>query len=182
MGYRHSSDDLLAAAVAVARESGVGSVSFGTVARHLGINDRTVVYYFPTKADLVAAVVMALGAELQELLETAFGDAPLSREELMRRAWPVLATPEADPAFAAFFEVVGLASAGAEPYRTLASGIIDQWLPWVASRVAGRTAPQRERDALAVVAQMDGLLLLRRLAGPAAAERAADALGVRSRR
>ena len=179
MGYRHSRDELLDAAVAVARESGVGAVTFGTVARHLGINDRTVVYYFPTKADLVTAVVMTLGAELQSLLESAFGEAPLPREELMRRAWPVLATPEADPAFAAFFEVVGLASTGAEPYRTLSSGIVAQWLPWLATRVTGRTTAQREREALAVLAQIDGLLLLRRLAGPEAADQAATALGIR---
>ena len=179
MGYRHSRDDLLAAAVAQAQESGIGSVTYGTVARRLDISDRTVVYYFPTKVDLVVAVVSALGADLQALLERAFGDEPLPREELMRRAWPVLATPTADPAFDAFFEVVGLASTGAEPYRTLSSAIVEQWLPWLASRVEARTAPQREREALAIMAQMDGLLLLRRLAGPAAADRAARVLGVR---
>jgi AcrR family transcriptional regulator len=179
VGYRHSQDDLLAAAVAQAQESGIGSVTYGTVARRLGISDRTVVYYFPTKVDLVVAVVSALGADLQALLERAFGDEPLPRAELMHRAWPVLANPSADPAFDAFFEVVGLASTGAEPYRTLSSAIVEQWLPWLSARVEARTAPQREREALAIMAQMDGLLLLRRLAGPEAAERAARALGVR---
>ena len=179
MGYRHSRDDLLAAAVVQAKESGIGSVTFGTVGRRLGISDRTVVYYFPTKADLVIAVVTALGADLQELLERAFGDTPLPRTELLRRAWPVLASPAADPAFDAFFEIVGLATTGAEPYRTLSEAIIGQWLPWLSARVDARTAPQREREALAVLAQLDGLLLLRRLAGPEAADRAARALDLR---
>ena len=47
---------MLAAAVDVARAEGLSSLSFGRVARQVGTNDRTVVYYFPTKADLIGAV------------------------------------------------------------------------------------------------------------------------------
>ena len=66
MGYKHSRDDLLQAAIGLATTSGIGSLTFGAVGGRLGISDRTVVYYFPTKADMITSVIGALGAQLQE--------------------------------------------------------------------------------------------------------------------
>ena len=71
---KHSSDEILAAAVETAFDGGLSQLSFGRVARRLGIADRTVVYYFPTIGDLVASVVVSLGVELQSLLAPAFAE------------------------------------------------------------------------------------------------------------
>jgi AcrR family transcriptional regulator len=178
VGYRHSSDEILSAAVAVALEGGMASLTFAKVAARLGISDRMVVYYFPSKPDLVLAVAQALGRDLEALLEQAFGAGRRSPSELLRRAWPVLTTEEADRVFAVYFEIVGLASAGVAPYDLLAPALVEGWVAWVAPRMAGRTAEVRRRQALAAVAQLDGLLLVRRLLGPAAADAAAKEAGV----
>lgn len=177
VGYRHSADEILAAARAVALESGMAGMTFKSVGAELGISDRTVVYYFPTKNDLITAVMAALGADLQALLETAFGTDPADVGELVRRAWPALSSGEADRVFALFFEVIGLASAGQEPYTALAPAIIDAWADWLAPRLRGSTPAVRRRRALAVMAQIDGLLLLRQMAGPDVADAAARELG-----
>ena len=68
MGYLHKREDMLEAAVALARAEGLGALSFGRIARIVGTNDRTVVYYFPSKSDLMGAVLDDLGRELQDLL------------------------------------------------------------------------------------------------------------------
>ena len=60
MGYRHSEAEILQAATEVALEAGMVGLTFGAVGQRLGISDRTVVYYFPTKPDLVMAVAGAL--------------------------------------------------------------------------------------------------------------------------
>jgi hypothetical protein len=99
----------------------------------------------------------------------------------VRAAWPILARTDADPVFALFFEASGLAATGRDPYRTLVPQLVDAWITWAAEFIAG--APARRRaEAEAAIAQLDGLLLLRQLAGPDAADRAARRIGVLGRR
>jgi len=172
MGYRHSSDKILGAAVDLAFESGMARLTFSRVGARLGISDRTVVYYFPTKVDLISAVVGTMVADTERLLEEAFGSAPLPQDELMRRAWPVLANPSADPVFRLYFEIIGLAAARQSPYVDLAAGIASGWVDWLGPRTLGSTPEVRRRRALATMAQIDGLLLVRQMLGPEAAEAA----------
>lgn len=179
MGYRHSREEILDAAVAVALERGMASLTFGAVGERLGISDRTVVYYFATKPALVIAVAESLGVTLMTLLDDAFGPEPQSEQDLLRRAWPALSAPEADRIFALYFEMVGLASAGQAPYDALAPAMLGAWVDWLMTRLPSGTPAVRRRRALALVAQVDGLLLLRRVLGAEAADSAARELGAR---
>ena len=178
MGYRHSQEEMLAAAVEVALAGGISSVTFGAVAKHAGVSDRMVVYYFPTKAELVTAVTIALGQQLQELLGGAFGDEPLDRQDLLARAWAALARPRADPIFAVYFEILGLAAAGHQPFKALASAQTEAWVQWLLPRLTDADRATKRRQALATLAVIDGLLLLRQIHGPAAANAAARELGL----
>lgn len=172
MGYRHSKDDILDGAVATAFADGLSHLSFGNVARHLGISDRVVVYYFPSKDDLIGEVLVALGAQLQAALAPAFARPAADHVEVLRVAWPVLARPEVDPVFALFFEASGLAATGREPYRTLVAELMQGWTVWVQSLLRG-TPAQRRAEAIAAMATIDGLLLMRQVVGPDAADVAA---------
>ena len=181
MGHKHTKSEILDGALAVAFADGLSNLTFGRVAKHLGINDRIVVYYFPTKDDLVGEALIVMGLQLQERLAAAF-DAPAADHlDLLGRAWPVLAHADADPVFALFFEASGLAATGREPYRSLLPELVEAWIAWTAEFVTG-TKARRRAEAEAAVATIDGLLLLRQLAGPDAARRAARTLGIRSRR
>ncbi len=177
MGHKHTREQILEGAVDAAFDDGLSQLTFGRLAKRLGISDRIVVYYFPTKDDLIGHVVVTMGTRLQEMLAAAFTGPVRDHLELASAAWPVLARPEADPVFALFFEANGLAAAGREPYTTLVPQLVDAWIDWLCGFFDGTPTEQRT-EAATTVAIIDGLLLLRQLAGPAAAERAARRLGI----
>ena len=177
MGYRHTKQDILDGALAAALDDGLSQLTFGRLAKRLGINDRTVVYYFPTKDDLLTEVVMSMGLRLQTTLGAAFSSAAANHVELARAAWPALARPDVDPIFALFFEANGLAATGRAPFDTLIPQLVVAWIDWLTDFLTG-TATQRRAEAEATIALIDGLLLLRQLAGPASAARAAVRLGI----
>jgi len=178
MGHKHTKADILDGALAAAFDDGLSQLTFGRVAKRLDISDRIVVYYFPTKDDLIGEVLYAMGAELQATLAPAFSTPAADHIELFRTAWPILARSEADPVFALFFEAGGLAATGREPFRTLVPNLVEAWIEWAATFVSGSRS-RRRREAEAAIAMLDGLLLLRQLAGAAAANRAARTIGAR---
>lgn len=177
MGYRHTKQEILEGALATAMDDGLSQLTFGRVAKRLGINDRTIVYYFPTKDDLITEVVMSMGIQLQATLAEAFSTPAADHLELARAAWPVLARRETDPVFALFFEANGLAATGRAPFDTLVPVLIEAWIEWVTNFLTG-TPRARRAEAGAAIALIDGLLLLRLLAGADAATHAAKRLGV----
>lgn len=178
---KHTKEQLLSAALAVARESGLGQLSFGRVAKRAGTNDRTVVYYFPNKDVLVTEVLSSMSRELEHRLADVGDVATVSvsdHRDLLRAAWPALAHPDADGVFALFFEASGLAAARTSPYDTVVPALVSAWLGWAEARLTG-TAAHRRAEAEAAVAVIDGLLLLRHVVGADVADRAARRLSRR---
>ena len=66
---------------------------------------------------------------------------------------------------------------GTAPFADLAPVLIDDWLRWLEPRIAIEDPDKRHAAALALLAQIDGLLLLRTAAGSDAAQDAAGVLG-----
>jgi AcrR family transcriptional regulator len=177
MGHRHTKEEILEGALAAAFDDGLSQLTFGRLAKRLGVNDRTIVYYFPSKEDLISEVVVSMGLSLQATLAGAFSKPAATHLELVRTAWPVLARADVDPIFALFFEANGLAAAGRAPYDTLVPMLIGAWVDFVVPFLKG-PAKQRRAEAEAAIALIDGLLLLRLLGGASSANRAARTLGI----
>lgn len=176
MGHKHTKEEILEGALAAALDDGLSQLTFGRLAKRLGISDRIVVYYFPTKNDLISEVIMAMGLQLQEELAAAFTSAAPDHRQLVATAWPILATDEIDRIFALFFEANGLAAVGRQPYAELVPALVAAWIDWVSAHLEGD--PEfRRAEAETAIAVIDGLLLVRLLAGPDSAERAARNLG-----
>lgn len=160
---RHDEDELLKAAVEAALDGGLGELTFGRLAKRIGIADRTLVYYFPTKHDLVEAVLGVLVDRLIERLAAAFGEQRRAPKELLRTAYPILTEGEADRIFAIWFEFAGQAAVYQEPQRSLAGSMLATWIDWLAERVDARNRAHARTDAIALIATLDGALLMHHL-------------------
>ncbi len=178
MGYRHTKDEILDGALAAVFDDGLSRLTFGRLARRLGISDRVIVYYFPSKDDLIGEVLASLGEHLRAVLAPALSAPVADHVDLVRVVWPMLARPEVDPVFALFFEAGGLAAAGIDPYTVLVPQLVVGWIDWASGFIRG-TPARRRNEASAAIATLDGLLLVRQLAGADVADRAARAIGAR---
>ena len=80
---------------------GVDAVSLDEIARHVGVRKQTVLYWFPSKDELVDAVLEAVAAELFVVIDAAVRaapDDPLDRIDAVVRAVfrPAVRRPAAD--------------------------------------------------------------------------------------
>ena len=163
MGTRHDRDELLAGAVDAVLDGGLGELTFGRLAKRLGVADRTLVYYFDNKAGLYEAVLAALADRLVARLVVAFGDERRAPAELLAAAYPVLTEPDSDRIFSLWFQLVGEALGGQEPQRTLATAMMDGWIAWIAELVDASDPAEARQGAIDVLVQLDGALFLHHL-------------------
>ncbi len=177
MGHKYTREQILDGAVELVLADGLGALTFGRLAKRMGTSDRVVVYYFPNKSTLTGEVLLDIGNRLQGALARAFTEPATDHRQLARAAYRVLARDDTDAIFAVYFEACGLAAAGAQPYRDLAAALLDGWVDWLSGFFRG-TVKHRRAEAEATLVLIDGVLLMRQLAGPQAADRAAKALGV----
>ncbi len=124
----------------------------------------------------MAAVLQRSTQRLQDLLLPVPAER-VSARLLLELGWQALSSPAADAAVRVYLESAGLAARGQEPHRTLAAGLLVTWTTWASQHLSGDPATRTDR-AHAVVATLDGLLLVRAVAGADAAAAAARGLNL----
>lgn len=177
MGYKHSREEILAASVDAVADDGLSSLTFGRLAKRIGINDRAIVYYFPSKADLISATIEAISGDLIAVLDEAFGTDPLTPDDLIARAWPTLSAPVHQPIFRTFFELIGLSGARLEPFASLGPALLLDWAAWLVPHIEVPDGSTAGDEAYRIMATLDGLLLVQSQLGLEAAAGAARAMG-----
>ena len=121
-----------------------------------GVSDRMLIYYFETKEALLSQVLQAIATgftvQLDALLGSHLRCATVLRHELLELG----GTPQFRAVIQLWFEVVGLAARGQEPFATSAQAIATNWLGWIERRL-----DVSERDqALTLFAEIEGRLML----------------------
>lgn len=132
------------------------------LARSAGVSDRMVMYYFATKDDLLAAALLNLAHGLADNLQQLLPARHATGAEIIAAVAAAANNPAVRSFLMLWFEIVGLAMRGNSVYRHTATLILDAWAAWISDKLG----PRRAHQAPAVLAQLEGELMLSLLREP----------------
>lgn len=141
-------------------ENGMSDIGLRKLAEVAGTSDRMLIYYFETKDALLGQVLHAVASGLAAQLDVQLGQEQRSADLLLKELLALSSTPQFHAVIQLWFEVVGLAVRGQEPFATNATAIAHSWLAWIESRIKD---PQ-PNQAIDLFAELEGRLMLRLLA------------------
>lgn len=165
----------LTGAVEHVLQHGVSGLSLRPLAAALGTSDRMLLYYFGSREKLLEAVLDLVGDGLLAGLTAAVPPGRSDPQALLRSLWSLARDPDVEPVLRLYVEILGQAAAQVPPFPAAAGRVAHRWLDWAHDRV-DVPARQRRDVAAALLATLDGLLLLRLAVGADVADGAARRL------
>ena len=124
-------------------------------------SDRMLIYYFGTKDDLLDDVLNGIAASVTTQLDALFGTELRPAEVLLAQLTAVMMDEAFVPAIQLWFELVGLAARGHEPYLSNARTFADNWIDWITTRLDDSA----ENDPSDLYAHLEGRLMLKMIRG-----------------
>lgn len=154
---------------------GLGSATLRPLAAAVGTSDRMLLYYFPDKAALVAAILITVAARMTVLLDAHRVAAPLSADALHAQLLPLVLDDALWPFMQLWLEIAAHAARGDAVCRRVGEGIARGFVAWLAPQIAAVTASSAQADAVRLLMSIEGGVLLKSLG--LGAEVAAASLG-----
>ncbi|MCE7980915.1 MAG: TetR/AcrR family transcriptional regulator [Caldilinea sp. CFX5] len=137
-------------------EDGLADIGLRKLAAIADTSDRMLIYYFDTKDALIGEVLHSIAAGFVGQLDMLLGQHKRSGRVLLNELLALSSTAPFSAVIQLWFEVVGLAARGQEPFTTSATAIANNWLGWIESRLVD---PQ-PNQAIALFAELEGRLML----------------------
>lgn len=158
-------------------KTGLSQSSLRQLAAAAGISDRMLLYYFADKAEVLARVMERLAGGMAQRLGAAIPEGTrLSAAALTARAARIVIDPEFLPYMRLWLEAVAAAARREEPFVEISRQVTHGFLEWIEERLAPGPAVSGGGRAAAILALVDGLVLVDIAAGHEHALRAVEAL------
>jgi len=138
---------------------GFANSGIRALAESAGISDRMLMYYFETKEELIASALMVMAENMSAGLDALLPRRPVAAATIVDVMAQAAAREDQEAVLRLWFEVIGLAIRGQEPYRSTVKRILARWEMWISDRL--RTG--QKDQAASVLAQIEGLLMLKLL-------------------
>ena len=142
-------------------ENGLNDTGIRRLAKAAGTSDRMLIYYFGSKDELMNQVLGSIADGITAQLDALLGIKIRSEDALLAELTAVALQPFFKPAIQLWFELVGLAVRGKEPYLSNAHLFSDNWIEWVISRMEEPTIEK----ATDLYAHLEGRLMIKLIQG-----------------
>lgn len=136
---------------------GLSDCGIRSLGRAAGLSDRMLIYHFGTKDALLDLALGTLAEGLAAQLSEVLGDQPRPALTLLAQLLEAARAPALAPSLRLWFEIVGAAAAGNEPFVRNARLLAQNWLAWLEARIDAAD-PLRADE---VFARLEGRLLMR---------------------
>ncbi len=138
-------------------DNGLHETGIRALAQTAGTSDRMLIYYFGSKDELLNQALRLIAAGVADQLDALLGTHRRSASRLLEELTTATKNNAFLPAVRLWFELVGLAARGREPYASNAQLLASNWIKWVTSRLEN----PREDEAVDLFAHLEGRLMLK---------------------
>lgn len=140
---------------------GLSASSLRPLAKAAGTSDRMLLYYFPDKDALIAAVLEVVAARLVTLLDARRATGLLPFAELKRQLLGIVFADDLWPYMRLWLEMASLAALGDPVFRAVGEQLGRGFLAWGAAQLDSADDAAREVEAAHLLVAIEGTLLLR---------------------
>ena len=126
------------------------------IAKSVGVSDRMIMYYFETKEDLVTEALTLVGENLADGMDQALPQRNQSTGQVLSVLSQALRAEEVRGVMQLWFEIIGLAMRGEEPYRRTAALLLSRSEEQIKSKL--RT--DQKHRAREVLAALEGEVMI----------------------
>ncbi len=140
---------------------GLSASSLRPLARAAGTSDRMLLYYFPDKGALIAAVLEVVAARMVALLDARRAAGPLPYDALRVALLDIVFADDLWPFMRLWLEMAALAALGDPVFRAVGERLGRGFLAWGATQLDSENAATREVEAARLLVAIEGTLLLR---------------------
>lgn len=143
--------------------TGLGSASLRPLAAAVGTSDRMLLYYFPDKATLIAAVLKLIAARMTTLLDAHTAAALLPKAALEEQLVAFVLDDALWPFMQIWLEIAAYAARGDAMFARVGNAIANGFLDWTQKQLCAADAATGRIEAARVLMTVEGAVLLKSL-------------------
>lgn len=140
---------------------GLSASSLRPLAKAAGTSDRMLLYYFPDKGALIAAVLEVVAARMVILLDARKDPGPLPYALLKRQLLDIAFADDLWPYMRLWLEMASLAALGDPVFRAVGEQMGRGFLAWGTAQLDSAGPAAREIEAARLLVAIEGTLLLK---------------------